>query len=86
MEAEETMELFGRKRIYTDEVVIDETNILSVLSDALITHMENRNDIAYLLRYEKGYQPLKRKKTVRPEIDIKVVDNVASEITELKLG
>ena len=63
MEAEETMELFGRKRIYTDEVVIDETNILSVLSDALITHMENRNDIAYLLRYEKGYQPLKRKKT-----------------------
>ena len=58
MEAEETMELFGRKRIYTDEVVIDETNILSVLNDALITHMESYNAIAYLLKYEKGYQPL----------------------------
>ena len=53
MKAEETMELFGRKRIYTDEVVIDETNILSVLNDALITHIENQNAIAYLLKYEK---------------------------------
>ena len=35
MEAEETMELFGRKRIYTDEVVIDENNILSVLNEEL---------------------------------------------------
>ena len=86
MEAEETMELFGRKRIYTDEIVIDENNILSVLNDALITHMENYNAIAYLLKYEKGYQPLKREKMVRPEIDVKVVDNVANEITEFKLG
>ena len=86
MKAEETIELFGRKRIYTDETVIDETNILSVLNDALITHMENYNAIAYLLKYEKGYQPLKREKTVRPEIDVKVVDNVANEITEFKLG
>lgn len=86
MEVEEKMELFGRKRIYTDEIVIDETNILSVLNDALITHMENYNAMAYLLKYEKGYQPLQRKKTVRPEIDVKVVDNVANEITEFKLG
>ena len=50
MKAEGTMELFGRKRIYTDETVIDETNILSVLNDALITHMENYNAIAYLLK------------------------------------
>lgn len=86
MEVEETMDLFGRKRIYTDEIVIDETNILSVLNDALITHMENYNAIAYLLKYEKGEQPLKRKKVVRPEIDVKVVDNSANEITEFKLG
>ncbi|MCI8338145.1 MAG: phage portal protein [Lachnospiraceae bacterium] len=86
MEAEETMELSGRKRIYTDETVIDETNILSVLNDALITHMENSNEIAYLLKYEKGYQPLKREKVIRPEIDVKVTDNVANEVTEFKLG
>lgn len=86
MEAEETMELFGRKRIFTDETAIDETNILSVLNDALITHMENYNEIAYLLKYEKGYQPLKREKVIRPEIDVKVADNVANEVTEFKLG
>lgn len=42
MEVEEKMELFGRKRIYTDEIVIDETNILSVLNDALIIYIYNR--------------------------------------------
>ncbi len=86
MEAEEAMELFGRKRIYTDEAAIDETNVLSVLNDALITHMENSDEIAYLLKYEKGYQPLKREKVIRPEIDVKVTDNVANEVTEFKLG
>lgn len=86
METTESKELFGRKRIYTDETVINESNILSVLNDALIIHMENYNTIAYLLKYEKGEQPLKRKKVVRPEIDVKVVDNVANEIVEFKLG
>ena len=80
------MELFGRKRIYTDEMTIDETNILSVLNDALITHMENSSEIAYLLKYEKGCQPLRREKVIRPEIDVKVTDNVANEVTEFKLG
>ena len=86
MEAEETMGLFGRKRIYTDETAIEESNILSVLNDALITHMENSSEIAYLLKYEMGYQPLKREKVIRPEIDVKVTDNVANEVTEFKLG
>lgn len=86
MEANETMELYGRKCIYTDETSIDEKNILSVLNDALITHMENSNEIAYLLKYEKGYQSLKREKIIRPEIDVKVTDNVANEVTEFKLG
>lgn len=86
MEAEEKKDLFGRKRIYTDESVIDERNILSVLNDALITHMQNYEEIAYLLKYEKGEQPIRnREKDVRPEINIKVVDNVANEIVEFKL-
>ena len=46
----------------------------------------NVSDIKYLLRYEKGDQPLNRVKKVRPEIDIQDVDNVANEITEFKLG
>ena len=62
MKAAETMELYGRKQIYTDETAIDETNILSMLNDVLITHMENYSEIAYLLKYEKDYQPLKQKK------------------------
>lgn len=80
------MDLYGRKQIYTDEPFINETNVLAVLNDALITHDGNASEMQFLLQYEKGYQPLQRDKTVRPDIDVKVVDNVANEVTEFKLG
>ena len=80
------IELVGRKRIYTDVPQITPENILGVLQDAVSLHEQNAAAIAFLLRYEKGIQPLKRKKTIREDINIEVVDNIANQVTEFKLG
>ncbi len=79
-------ELRGRRRIYTDVEEITEKNVIQVLQDAIPIHEQNRSEIAYLLAYEKGIQPLKRDKEIRKEINIKVADNIANQITEFKLG
>ena len=76
------MQAIGRINITTDVPYIDETNVVSVLRKAYIQHTINANRIEYLLRYDAGEQPLKRKKTVRTDIDCQCVDNVANEITE----
>lgn len=81
------MELFGRKQIFCDKTNIDKTNILEVLSDAYFIHEQNRAEMLYLFDYVKGRQPiLDREKQIRPEINEKIVDNMASEILEFKLG
>ena len=81
------MQLFGRKVIYTDKAVIDRTNILEVLGEAYAIHEQNRNEMIYLSNYVRGDQPiLKREKQIRSEINEKIVDNMASEILEFKLG
>lgn len=80
------VELLGRVRIYTDADYIDETNVIQVLQESLGIHEQNRIAIAYLLNYEKGLQPLQRKKEIRKEIDIRVCDNIANQVTEFKLG
>ena len=76
----------GRKVIYTSESEITTENIIDVLTAARSVHNQNVTDIKYLLRYEKGDQPLNRVKKVRPDIDICDVDNIANQITEFKLG
>lgn len=81
------MELFGRKQIFCDKTNIDKTNILEVLSDAYFIHEQNRAEMLYLFEYVKGRQPiLDREKQIRLEINEKIVDNMASEILEFKLG
>lgn len=76
----------GRARIYTDVDRITADNVISVLQDAVPIHERNAQAMAYLLRYEKGDQPLKRKKVVREDINIEVADNIANQIVEFKLG
>lgn len=79
--------LFGRKQIFTAEKVITKENIVSVLTDALTIHTRNKAEIEYLKLYEKGDQPiLSRVKQVRPEINFKIPENHASEITSFKVG
>lgn len=81
------MEFLGRRQIFTDKEVIDRTNILEVLGDAFAIHEMNRNEMLYLFEYAKGKQPiLNREKQIRSEINEKIVDNMASEILEFKLG
>lgn len=76
----------GRLEIFTDEPYIDSGNVIRVLQNAMTKHRVNAERCNFLIDYEEGKQPLKRVKTYRPDIDIKMSDNIANEITEFKLG
>lgn len=77
--------MFGRTPIYTSETEINENNIQSIIEKAMATHEKNREEIKYLVEYEKGNQPiLSRTKEVRSEINEKVVENHASQIVNFK--
>ena len=79
--------LMGRRPIYTDYDIIDESNVVDVLNRSLLIHNMNKLEIQYLYNYYKGYQPiLFRTKEVRPEINNKVVENRAYEIVSFKTG
>lgn len=80
------LELLGRKRIYTDVDRITTENIFQVLEQAMTIHEMNMAEIIYLLQYDKGVQPLVRKKEIRPEVNIEVADNIANQIVEFKLS
>lgn len=76
----------GRLEIFTDEPEITEKNVIRVLRNALPKHLINAARCDFLLNYEAGEQPLKREKIYRPEIDVRLSDNIANEVTEFKLG
>ena len=77
----------GRKMIYTDVPEINDGNICAVVENAYTAHMSNRSDILYLYNYFKGSQPvIYKSKDVRPEINNKVVINLANEIVTFKVG
>lgn len=79
--------LTGRKTIYTEATEIDAGNVVQELEKALKVHAKNSADIDYLYNYYKGKQPiLDRIKTVRPEINNKIVENRAYEIVSFKVG
>lgn len=76
----------GRQIIWCDELEVTRDNIIEVLQDAIRTHQANAADCQELLDFEAGIQPMGRKKTFRPDIDNQVVDNVAAEVVDFKLG
>lgn len=79
--------MHGRQQILTDYKEITKDNIADVLAKSFKIHLSNVEEIKFLFNYERGIQPiLNRKKEIRPEIDCKVVENHASEITTFKLG
>lgn len=78
--------LRGRKRIYTDEWTIDERNVIEVLQRTIMWHQQNAEEMRFLLDYEKGYQPLRRTKNVRSDVNISAVDNVANQIVTFWCG
>lgn len=75
---------WGRQVLYTDVKEVTEDNVIQIVQKAYTEHLINQANIEYLLQYEAGEQPLQRTKTVRTDIDVQCVDNVASQITEFK--
>jgi len=79
--------LYGRKKIYADYKPSDMTPkvIAKILNDVFPLHQQNAEEIDYLEKYYKGWQPiLGKKKEVRPNINNIVVENNAYFITEFK--
>jgi len=78
---------FGRKIIYTNTNRVNAGNIVDELAKAIPVHDQNANEIDYLDRYYRGDQPiLYRKKEVRPEVNNKIVMNLAYELVERKVA
>ena len=79
--------LFGRAMIMLDYESIDSANVIEALGKAIAIHSKNSAEIDYLWNYYKGKQPvLDRVKSIRPEINNKVVVNIANEIVSFKVG
>lgn len=87
IEVENARVYTGRKVIKTDADVIDESNLIDELTNALAIHRQNRADIQYLYDYYRGKQDILYKtKTVREEINNKVTVNMAYQIVTFKVG
>lgn len=83
------MELYGRRIITTgyDESQLDATNIAKIISENMSTHLANATETQYLLDYYKGKQDILNKtKSVRENINNKIVENNAYQIVEFKKG
>lgn len=76
----------GRTKITTDVPVITYENCIEVLQKALAKHRINAQRIQELLDIEEGIQPIIREKKYRDDIDFNIVDNIANEIVEFKVG
>ena len=79
--------LFGRRMIKLRYDRIDRSNVLEAVGKAMAVHRQNAGEIQYLWDYYRGKQPiLNRLKQIRPEINNKVVVNVANEIVSFNVG
>ena len=76
--------IIGRKILWTDVDEITSENVISVINRAMPFHIDNMGRIDFLLKYEKGLQPLQREKKIRTDIDIATCDNIANEVTNFK--
>ncbi len=74
----------GRYMVMTDEREVTDENIERIVNLGWLDHQENQRRESYLEAYKRGSQPiLDRVKEVRPEINVKVVENTASEIVNV---
>ena len=81
------MQLNGRKIITSTVETVNETNIVSVINEALPSFALNQAQIQYLFAYYNGIQPiLSREKVYHKEINNKIVENHAREIVAFKVG
>lgn len=79
--------LFGRRVIYYDTGEITRDNICEILNKVRDTHTTNQNQIERLYSIYKGRQAIfDKEKTVREEINNKIVVNFANQIVTFKTG
>lgn len=79
------MELYGRRKVFTDFDVITADNVRQAVGEASAIHERNAAEIRYLFNYYRGNQPIRnRDKTVRPDITYNTVVNRAQEIVAFK--
>lgn len=83
----ESINLCGRRVIYSDYESVTRENVIDILNEALPIHLANSAEINFLYRYYKGKQPIRnRKKDIRDNINNKVIVNRANEIVSFKTG
>lgn len=79
--------LFGRKVIKTSEQKITANNVVKVVEQAYLTHLQNASDIKYLWDYYCGKQPsLYRTRELRNELTKHIVENRALQIVSFATG
>lgn len=79
--------LFGRKVIYYDDVEITRENICTILQKVMPIHRTNSAQIDKLYRIFRGRQAIFDKvKTVREDINNKIIVNFANQIVTFKTG
>lgn len=80
---------YGRRVMYSS-LAPDEltpTNLKTALEEALAIHRLNHTEIVQLHQVFRGYQPiLEKEKTVRSDINYKIVDNTALYIVKFLTG
>lgn len=77
----------GRRKIFSAIEDITKDNLIAILNEILPIQNQNLLEEDYLYWYRRGVQPIiNRAKTVRPEINNRVVENHAAEIVSFKNG
>ena len=76
---------YGRKIAYCDVDEINESNVVDVVGKCVGVFNYNKTAIRYLWKYFKGDQPaLYRTKTIRDDVNNRIVENHAYEIVMFK--
>lgn len=92
----EVAQFYGRKVLYDDylpEDINGDNNsknaktIGDILTHIWSSHMQNANEIDYLEKYYRGYQPiLGKRKDIRPTINNIILENNAYFVVNFKVG
>lgn len=84
------MILKGRRKIiseFSTADLLEVSNVAKLINVSMATHKQNKYEIDYLVNYRNGLQPiLDKEKTVRPEVNNKVVLNHAQMTTRNVIG
>ena len=92
----EVAQFYGRKVLYDDYLPEDVNSsnsnknaqtIGDILNHIWSTHLQNANEIDYLEKYYRGYQPiLGKRKDIRPTINNIILENNAYFVVNFKVG